>query len=225
MLGFEPPRATAWAPWRKDREWLQRRDARACSWVLERATEENVRAVVQGDSHADDYRDGDGPIAKVARMGTVATLRSPVGRGAIIVPNAGIRLLATGARSADGNSVVATESPAFPLRGWAMATEALNLETGERTEDSRTASQIQMLEAFVGQLYNGWAHKQVGRRASAHYLPKLVESGMTYDVFVGSVLAIDPGHLDTNSDIDEMYKALPPAWADERAQLSRRWRG
>lgn len=61
-----------------------------------------------------------------------------------------------------------------------------------------------MLESFVDQFYNGWAHKQVGRRASAYYLPKLADSGMTYDVFVGSLIALDPGHLDSNRDIDEM---------------------
>lgn len=76
----------------------------------------------------------------------------------------------------------------------------------------------------MDQLYNGWAHKQVGRRPSAYYLPKLVESGMTYDLFVGSVLALDPEHLDSNRDIDEIYRALPAAWAEQRAQLSRRWR-
>lgn len=101
--------------------------------------------MVQGASHAHHYRDGDGPIAKVARVGAVATFRSPVGRGPTIVPHADIRLLATGARTANGHSVVVTELPTFPLRGWAMATGALNLETDEQTQDSRTGSQIKML--------------------------------------------------------------------------------
>lgn len=81
-----------------------------------------------------------------------------------------------------------------------------------------------MIEAFTDQLYNGWAHKQVGRRASAHYLPKLAESGMSYDVFVGSLLALDPAHLDSNRDIEEMYKALPAAWAEQRSALRNAWR-
>lgn len=224
MLTSDPPKSTAWAPWRRDRDWLSRRDTLACSWLVERAQEEGAELVVQGASHAHHYRDGDGPIATVARLSRVATFRSPVGKGATIVPNADIRLLATGARTANGHSVVATESHTFSLRGWAIATRALNLETGEQTPDSRTESQIEMLEGFVDQLYNGWAHKQVGRRASAYYLPKLVETGMTYDLFVGSLLALDPGHLDSNPDIDEMYRALPLAWAEQRAQLSRRWR-
>jgi hypothetical protein len=105
-----------------------------------------------------------------------------------------------------------------------MATGALNLETGKKTEDSRTASQVEMIEALTDQLYNGWAHKQVGRRASAYYLPKLAESGMRYDVFVGSLLALDPGHLESNRDIQEMYKALPAAWAEQRSTLSNAWR-
>lgn len=225
MLTFDSPKSTAWAPWRRDRDWLLRRDEQACAWVLKRAKEEGGKVVVQGASHADHYREGDGPIAKVARLGKVATFRSPVGPGATIVPDTNIRLLATGVGSADGHSVVATESPTFPLRGWAMATGALNLETGDHTQDVRTDSQVEMIKAFADQLYNGWSHKQVGRRASAYYLPKLAESGMEYDIFVGSLLALDPGHLDSNRDIEEMYKVLPATWAEQRAALRTAWRG
>lgn len=140
VLSVDSPRATAWTPWRRDREWLLRREALAAGWLLEQAKEEGGKVVVQGMSHAHHYRDGDGPIAKVARLGEVATFRSPVRSGPVIVPDPGIRLLATAVVNAGGHSVVATESPTFPLLGWAMATGALNLETGESTEDARTSS-------------------------------------------------------------------------------------
>lgn len=72
-------------------------------------------------------------------------------------------------------------------------------------------------------LYNGWSHREVGRRATAYYMPKLVDTGMTYEIFVGSLLAIDPRHLDSNSDIEAMKKALPPTWAAERTALAESW--
>lgn len=224
MLSFDPPKATAWTPWRSDRAWLLHRNTLAAAWLLERAKVEGGNVVVQGASHAHHYREGDGPIARVARLGEVATFRSPVPAGPTIAPDPNIRLLATAVQTAGGHSVVATESPTFPLLGWAMASGALNLEAGEPTEDTRTAPQIEMVEAFADQLYNGWAHKQVGRRASAYYLPKLAETGMPYDVFVGSLLALDPGHLDSKRDIDEMHKALPPVWSGQRSALSNAWR-
>jgi hypothetical protein len=46
---------------------------------------------------------------------------------------------------------------------------------------------------------------------------------MSYAVFVGSLIALAPRHLDSNSDIEAMKKALPPAWASEREALSRSW--
>ena len=60
-----------------------------------------------------------------------------------------------------------------------MAVAAINLHTGRPTTDTRTVEQVEMVEELVDQLYNGWSHKQVGRRASAYYLPILAASGMT----------------------------------------------
>lgn len=218
------PRAAAWARWRKDRDWLVRRDALATAWILDRARAEGSQVLVQGMSHADSYRHGDGPVARLARMGDVATYRSPVRSGATLVPDPDIRLLATAMRTADGRSLAATESATLPLIGWAMATRAVDLETGESTPDTRTDEQIEMLEAFADQLYNGWEHKQVGRRASAYYLPRLADSGMTYEAFVGSLIALDPGHLQSTQDVASLKKVLPPAWRSQLEQISNAWR-
>lgn len=224
MISRELPHQTAWAGWRRDRDWLEQRDRTAATWILEQAKGVGSRVIIQGTSHAHTYLQGDGPIARLARAGKVATYRSPVASGPTFAPDVDVRLLATAMHTASGHNLVATENPTFPLRGWAMATGALNLETGKITEDLRTAEQNDVLESFVDQLYNGWAHKHVGRRASAYYLPKLAESGMTYNVFVGSLLALDPGHLDSNRDIEEMYRALPAAWTEQRAALRNAWR-
>lgn len=104
-----------------------------------------------------------------------------------------------------------------------MATGALNLATMQPTSDSRTPEQREMLQAFAPLLYNGWSHPEVGRRASAHYLPKLAASGMTYAVFVGSMIALDPAHLDSAQNVEAMGKSLPPEWAAQRAKLNQFW--
>jgi hypothetical protein len=116
----------------------------------------------------------------------------------------------------------------MPLGGWAMAVGATDLSTGQVTPDTRTPEQVDMLEAFVDQLYNGWSHSQVGKPAARYYLPRyylprLADSGLTYSEFVGSVIALDPAHLDSNTDIEAMRKLLPPAWEAERAELSGFW--
>jgi hypothetical protein len=224
MLDLPKPRAAAWAPWSSDRDWLQKRDEIATAWLSAQARIAGTDTVLQVHSHADDHRRGDGPIAKLARNGKVATYKSPAGSGARFVDHADIRLLATAVGDADGQAVAATENPTFPLYGWAMATGAINLATGEVTPDERTPEQIKLIEHLENQLYNGWSHKEVGRRATAHVLPQLVESGMTYPVFVGSIIALDPRHLDNNSDIADMHKALPPTWASQREELSNSWR-
>lgn len=127
-------------------------------------------------------------------------------------------------RAAQGHILAATELPTFPLSRWALAMGALDLSTGLTTKDTRTPDQREMLDSFVDQLYNGWSHKQVGRRAAAYYLPRLAESGLSYPQFVGSVIALDPGHLDSNDDIEAMERVLPPEWEAERASLSTYWR-
>lgn len=217
-----PPTATAWAPWLDgQRDWLLDRDQRAVTWLIDRARHDGSPIVVQATSHADDHKHGDGPLAQLAKVGKVATYRSPVGHGATFAHMANIRLLATAMRTAAGHSLVVTELPSVPLDGWAMAMGAIDLSTSLPTPDTRSDEQREMLETFVDQLYNGWAHKQVGRRASAYYLPKLAESGLSYAQFLGAVLAIDPGHLDSNSDIAEMERALPSVWREQRSALAR----
>jgi hypothetical protein len=224
MLDAPLPRAAAWAPYLGgERGWLIRRDATAARWLVQRAASEGSRLVVQGVSHANSYRHGDGPLAALARRGEVSTYKSPAGPGATFVHNADIRLLATAMSTAAGFSLVATATKTLPLHGWAMATSAVNFATNEVTTDERSTDQIEMLEGLVDQLYNGWSHREVGRRATAYYMPRLANSGMSYAVFVGSLIALDPRHLDSNSDIEAMAKALPPAWVSERQAPSRSW--
>lgn len=221
MLKVELPHAAAWAPWAEGSlDWLSDRDTLAAKWLRDRAALDQCPIVLQVSSHAADYRRGGGPIADLARIGAIATYKSRVGHGATFVDKPNIQLMATAMSTAAGHALAATELPTCPLIGWAMATGAVNLATGEVTADTRTTDQIDTLAHFISHLYNGWAHKQVGRRASAHYLPKLAESGMTYVVFLGSMLAGAPRYLDSRDDIAEMKRALPPTWRAEAEQIA-----
>ncbi|MDE0804067.1 MAG: hypothetical protein OSA99_12170 [Acidimicrobiales bacterium] len=215
MLEVPLPKAAAWAPWSSDRSWLAERDEVAALWIDERAVADGRPVIVQAPSDAAAYRRDRGPVGELARAGRVATYKSPAGHGPTFVDSADIKLLATGMQTANGNVIVATETPMLPLDGWAGAVGAVNLLTGEQEPDRRTVEQVELLDRFVSLLYNGWAHKQVGRRASATYLPKLVEAGMSYSMFVGSMLVADPRHLDSLSDIAEMKRALPEAWREQ----------
>lgn len=217
--------AAAWAPWGDgDREWLLRRDKVAGAWLAARSRADGSALVVQAASHARQVRESGGVEGLLAQAGaSVATYRSPAGPGATYLSHANIKLLATAMHTARGHAIAVTELPTLPLRGWAMAVGAVDLSTNEVTQDTRTDEQRKMLDLFVSQLYNGWSHKEVGRRASAYYLPKLADSGMSYAEFVGTLLAIAPGHLDSQSDIEDMTKALPPNWEAERLGLTRSW--
>jgi hypothetical protein len=220
MVDLPKPPAAAWVPWTNDQEWIRRRDEIAVDWLRYRARIERSEPVLQVPSGANRYRTGSGPVAELAGTGRVATYKSSLGPGPRLVMLAGIRLLATAVDAADGHGVVATEGLIFPLDGWAMATGAINLATMEVTPDERTAEQIKLLEDLHYHLYNGWAHKEVGRQATKRILPQLADSGMTYSVFVGSIIAINPRHLDNNEDIKDMHKALPPEWQRQREELT-----
>lgn len=70
MRCTDPPKAAAWAPWLDgDRDWLMRRDAVAAQWLIKAARKEGSSLVVQGTSHANDYRDNRGPLGQLARKG------------------------------------------------------------------------------------------------------------------------------------------------------------
>jgi hypothetical protein len=114
--------------------------------------------------------------------------------------------------AADRSCIAVTEHPAFPLIGWAMHLGALDLRTKRPTPDTRTAEQVDMLEGLVESLYNSW-WTAPGRQAVKHYLPAVAESGMTWAVLVGSILAADPRHCDTEA----IEKFAPQKWRDEMA--------
>lgn len=199
----------AWEAWEVERDWLRRRDEVACRWVLERARAEGTRPVLRVTSHAHHYRDADNPFSGVALVGAVVTHSSGHADGPTLVPWANARSAADGMLGARKSSILLHEGPSLPLIGWAMHLGALNLRTLCPEPDTRSPEQVQLIEAAVDQLYGGRTSAS-GKRA-AKLLPELAESGLSWALVVGSLLAIEPQRL----DLEALEKAMPPAWRDE----------
>lgn len=212
-------RAVAWAPYLDDRveeadhprdaelDWLRRRDDLACHWVLDRAAAEGARPVLRVVAHADHYRDPDNPFSPVARAGTVVTQSSGHADGPTLVPWANARSAADGMVGARGSSILLHEGPSLPLRGWAMQLGALNLRTLCPEPDTRSPEQVRSIENLATLLYGG--RTTPGRKAAAA-LPALVESGLSWAVVVGSLLAIAPRRF----DLESLEQVLRPVWYD-----------
>lgn len=146
-----------------------------------------------------------------AKASTIVTNRSRgSARGVTLVPWGYAREIANGMQCAGGSSLVVTEHPGLLLEGWAMALGAVDLRTGEVTADTRTSEQLDLLDHLVDSLYNGW-RGIIGESAARRILPELAESGMTWAVFLGSLLAVAPRRVED----DDMKRFVPQVWRDE----------
>lgn len=216
--------ATAWAPYAdlelltgdgdvRDAEldWVRRRDALSAAWVLHRAQLDHTSAVLRVHSHAHQYRHDHSSFSGYAAQATIVTNRSRNEcRGATLAPWCDANTAAGTMQCADGSSVLLHEHPTFPLMGWAMALGAVNLRTLRPTPDTRSDEQREQIEDLIFSTYNGW-RAEPGRNAARYALPRLERSGMTWAIFVGSVLAIDPRAC----DLLEIEKVAPRAWRQE----------
>jgi hypothetical protein len=158
---------------------------------------------------ADDWTKAErGAIARFARRATVVTNSSPSSTGPTLVPDAREpRLVAGGMHAAQHSSLVVMEDPALPLLGWAMQLQALDLVSGVPTRDSRTTEQRRLLGRLVEQGYNGW-QLEPGKSSARGTMARLAESGLSWAVFYGSVLAIDPHRANQR----DLLRLAPPAW-------------
>ena len=200
-------------------DWLRRLDDLAVAWVLDRARIDGTHPVLRVPSDAGHYTNDHHPLSAFAKKATIVTNRghSGVVRGATLVPHGYAKEIAGAMACADGSSILVTEHPMFPLHGWAMALGALNLRTMRKTPDTRTPEQRDLLQSLLSQLYGGWSHVS-GKRAASHYLPVLADAGMTWATFVGSVLAANPSHCNT----DAIAEHAPPQWREELTVRDRR---
>jgi hypothetical protein len=202
--------AAAWAPFAADdAHWLRHRDAAAMRWLVKRAAGD--RLVLYADSHPNHYLDQPDFRGQFARAASIVTPRSGSGHGATFAPDVTAKMLGSAMLAADGHAIAATEA-SFPLEGWAMEVHALDLRTGEVTTDTRARGQRATLVRLLDVLSNGWSGELAQQRVPA-YLEELADSGMTWAVWAGSMVALSPEH----ADLAEVERYLPDAWRAEIA--------
>lgn len=122
------------------------------------------------------------------------------------------RELASAMSGAADSSLCATEHPVFPLRGWAMVLGAIDLTTREPTPSTITEEQMRTLEHMAATGYNSWSSAP-GSYTAPPSMARLADSGLSYDVFVGALMALAPNHADPK----DLIRYLPARWRAERA--------
>ena len=206
-------RAVAWAPYVASPENLRRTD-RAVAWTERQCRETGLPGYLRVPSHASSYTHGENLLAAFARAHLVVTNRGRQGgNGVYLVPMAYPRELASAMHRADGYSLCATEHPAYPLLGWAMVLGAVDVTTGVRTPSTISAKQMDTLRHLAASGYNSYASPP-GNRAAPSSMARLAESGLSYAIFIGALMALAPDHADPKM----LIRHLPPRWREERTQ-------
>ena len=218
MVRAEPPIA-AWGPFTGDRDWMLVREARAVAWALNRCRVEGKGGVLRVPCHSAQHTSGaNEAVRRFAAVATVVTdERGTWGMGPTYVPWGQARQIGDGMATAKGSSLVVTEHPAMPLVGWAMQMRALDISTGAVTEDTRSPEQLKLIGQAVELACQGWRYIP-GDRVARCVMPELAESGLSWAVFVGSVLALDPGR----AQVREILHVAPELWRAEHAETTRR---
>ncbi len=200
--------AAAWAPFAADDAlWLHRREAAAMRWLVQHASGD--RLVLCVPSHPRHYLAQRGIRGHFARAASIITLGSGSAHGATFAADATAQLLASAMHAAEEHPIAVTETD-FPLGGWAMEVHALDLRTDEVTKDTRTWEQRATLSRLVDVLYKGWSG-ELAQQMVPGYLEELADSGMTWSVWAGSMVALSPEH----ADLQEAERYLPDAWRTE----------
>ena len=207
-----------WVPWSPNREKPGRVHELAMDWALTRASESRTKPVLRVHSHAHDWTHPSSAYSRFAKAGTVVTDRGRGAKGTTLVPSAySMKLVAGGMSNADGHALVVEEHPALPLEAWAAHLGAVNLRTGEVVPDTRSPELVERVSMLASSLYNGWSSLP-GSSAAKHRLPELAAAGMTWDEFVGTLLAIAPHHVDEK----DMLRWAPPEWKAQKEERLQR---
>ncbi|MBV9142978.1 MAG: hypothetical protein JO115_19045 [Pseudonocardiales bacterium] len=149
-------------------------------------------------------------LKRFARQHVHVTRRSRssafLGGGPVLLdmPDAG--LLADAHKLAHGRSLCVIESGAFRLHGWAAATRAVDLMTGERTAPP-TNETLRLLDALVFAGNNGWADGP-GKRDAQRLLGELAVAIPSLDAdFVA-------GYVISKGVSGEGVKRLRTIWSE-----------
>jgi hypothetical protein len=161
----------AWVPEQEYRDWDEAA-AIAVGHVERECAEQGAAGMLVTET-----RDGARGIPQleqfVARHSHHITRKSRAatrGSGPILVYVPYLELLELAAGKARGSSLCAVEAIGFKLEGWAAATGALNLDTGEVTPPPDTLLEPLEHLVFVGN--NGWGDAY-GKRDAGRIMPEL----------------------------------------------------
>jgi hypothetical protein len=208
----------AWVPWAPNCEKPGLAHELAIDWVLTRAAESRTKPVLRVHSHAHDWTHPSSAYSRFAKAGTVVTDRGHGAQGPTLVPSAySMKLIAGAMSSADGHALVLEEHPALPVEAWAGNLGAVNLRTGQVTPDTSSPGLVERVSTLASSLYNGWSSLP-GSSAAKHRLPELAAAGMTWDEFVGTLLAIAPHHVDEKG----MLRSAPAEWKAQKEERLQR---
>jgi hypothetical protein len=181
---------TAWFPFVQEIGWEDRANAAAVAWTEAECSVRNVRGLLLVYSHANHYDRGS--LGSFAKRHSITTQRSSYRAnsprsGIVLVDMPDEKLMQT-AIGMGQSALCAIERPNFSLLGWAMETAADNLLTGERTPDTRTEDQKELLDFLRIAGNNGW-HDDHAKIVVPPLLTRLQDSGVGLDVTCGVMLA------------------------------------
>ncbi|WP_157171957.1 hypothetical protein [Nocardia higoensis] len=147
-------------------------------------------------------------VAAYISNGNIGSVKSKtaVAGGPVLALVPTLDLLEDAVHLADGQALGVVEHAEGEISGWAAATSALNLETGEPSDDVPPTIR-EALEDLHSAGYNGY-----GRNRETYFknlygppIKILTRSGYSFD-FISSYLVALGGHARSMSDLKKIYR-------------------
>jgi hypothetical protein len=206
--------AAAWVPW-VDGD-MDTPIGQAVEWVEARCAEAGQRGllVVERKGHLEMFHDD---VQEFAARHALTSPRGALGRpsseaGPVLVYYPDYRLLDLAMDRARGAALCVLAYADQPLAGWAAATGAVNLATGEAVPPLDDGV-VQLFRSLRLSGNNGWTDDYATRMAR-HFLAELQTAvpGLTADYVASYVLALDHGSTEGIERLRTLAeKTLPPA--------------
>lgn len=184
--GLKSQYAAAWLPLAGQAAAGTDQPAPAVEYVDRQCTEAGKRGILVTHTKTDLATPS---LEHFARNHYHATQRSHQdvrpGSGPVLVDMPDLTLLALAHSLANGESLCAVESGALNLNGWAVATRAMNLHTGQ-TESNPPPAILKLFDDLLWAGNNGW-FDSLGKRDAQRLLKIILKASSSYDAdFVAS---------------------------------------
>jgi hypothetical protein len=162
----------------------------AIAWIEEETAQQNATPLLVTPTRH--QQQGAGPIADFGHRYQATTPQSDRTRnhrGPVLAYVPGYREMDLAVRYARGSSLAVVESVSCPLFGWAIEVGAVNLATGQVTEDTRTIQQREGLDRIHFYGNNGWAPRHDRAQVAGIVKDLIDQPGMSADVILGCMVA------------------------------------